>query len=92
MRQCHVTGLVNRKLKSMVKRSGHYSVFGVYEVTQQGRDWLSDSNHNRSLMPSVDDVSDVQSNTSVSSGASSSNPLLGDSSQKRVRQGKVPTQ
>lgn len=35
MKQCHVVSLVNRKLKSMVKRSGHYSVFGVYEVTQK---------------------------------------------------------
>ena len=41
MKQCHVVGLMNRKLKSMVKRGGHYSVFGVYEVAQKGRDWLS---------------------------------------------------
>ena len=38
MKQYHVVGLVNRKLKSMVKQSGHYSVFGTYEVTPKGRE------------------------------------------------------
>ena len=82
MKQCHVVGLVNRKLKSMVKRSGHYSVFGVYEVTQKGRDFISTDGKEEVMLPCIDDVDSIQTS---SPDASSESCHEGN---KRVRHGK----
>ena len=32
IRQCHVAGCVDKQLKSIIKKSGHYSIQGVYHV------------------------------------------------------------
>ena len=73
MKQCHVAGFVNRKLKSMVKRSGHYSVFGIYEVTPKGRDWLSKDEKDKIMMPSTDDSDSIIAGPSTSGVSSEDN-------------------
>ena len=85
MKQCHVAGLVNRKLKSMVKRSGHYSVFGIYEVTPKGRDWLSNDRKDEIMMPSTDASDSIISGSPSTSEVSSED---NSENQKRVRHGK----
>ena len=37
LRQCYVNGLVQMELQSLIKRNGHYSVYGVYFPTDKGR-------------------------------------------------------
>ena len=88
MKQCHVVGLVNRKLKSVVKRSGHYSVFGKYEVTPKGRDWLSDEKKDSLMMPSCDTLDSTLSANPTASEASSEGVSENPLNSKRVRHGK----
>ena len=38
LRQCYVNGFVKMELQSLIKRNGHYSVYGVYYPTDKGRD------------------------------------------------------
>ena len=66
MKQCHMVGLVNRKLKSMVKRSGHL-VFGIYEVTQKGRDSISNDGKDEIMLPSIDDSESIPASTPATS-------------------------
>ena len=37
MRQCHVLGLVNYELQSLIKGNGHYAVMGVYSPSEEGK-------------------------------------------------------
>ena len=37
LRQCYVNGLVQMELQSLIKRNGHYSVYGVYFPTDKGQ-------------------------------------------------------
>ncbi len=41
MRQCSVNKLVDMELRSMIKCSGHYSVYGVYLPTTKGREAIN---------------------------------------------------
>ena len=41
MRQCHVLGLLRKELRSILKRSGHYSIQGVMVVLAKARNLLS---------------------------------------------------
>ena len=43
MRQCHILGLVDYKLQSMIKRNGHYSVMGVLCPLPEGNLHLTES-------------------------------------------------
>ena len=43
IRQCHVAGYVDKQLKSIIKKSGHYSIQGVYHVlTKANKDLASE--------------------------------------------------
>ena len=37
LRQCFVHGFVKMELQSLIKRNGHYSVYGIYYPTEKGR-------------------------------------------------------
>ena len=47
LRQCYVNGFVQMELQSLIKRNGHYSVYGVYFTTDKGRDTIHE---NRDVM------------------------------------------
>ena len=38
MRQCHVEGIVEKELKSIIKKSEHYCIQGMFHVLPKGRD------------------------------------------------------
>ena len=38
MRQCHVEGAVEKELKSIIKKSGHYCIEGLLHVLPNSRD------------------------------------------------------
>lgn len=69
-------------LLTLVKRSGHYSVFGMYEATQKGRDSISDDGKDEIMLPSTDDSESIPTSTPATSSEDHSE------SQKRVRHGK----
>ena len=60
----------------MVKRSGHYS--GVYEVTQKGRDWMSNDDNEDMMLPSkiTDDPDSTTSPSPMTSEESSKTSAL----------------
>ena len=37
MRQCHVLGLVNYRLQSLIKGNGHFAVMGLYSPSDEGK-------------------------------------------------------
>ena len=37
MRQCHVKGVVEKQLKSIINKSGHYCIQGIFHVLPKGR-------------------------------------------------------
>ena len=43
MKQCHVLGLVNYELQSLIKGNGHYAVMGVYSPSAEGKKSVTDS-------------------------------------------------
>lgn len=46
IRQCHVAGYVDKQLKSIIKKSGHYSIQGVYRVLPKANeDLASEDSH-----------------------------------------------
>ena len=46
IRQCHVAGYVDKQLKSIIKKSGHYSIQGVYHVLPKAnKDLASEDSH-----------------------------------------------
>ena len=42
MLQCHVLGLVQKQLRSVIKKSEHYSIQGVLVVQDKGREVAAD--------------------------------------------------
>ena len=43
MRQCSVNKLVDMELRSMIKSNGHYSVYGVFLLTDKGQEAVTNS-------------------------------------------------
>ena len=84
MHQCNVLGLVQRELKSIKKQSQHYSVQGLYKVTSQGAEFIT--NEEKLIIP-INKHNKVPSKTNPSrttqTQTQSSNPP-----NRRVRKGK----
>ena len=87
MRQCYVQGLVNGQLKSMIKKSGHYTVLGTYQVTALGRETVSSNTpFLLPVAPSEAEVNSKQIRTSAfNSGTCFS---LSHNEKKKERQGR----
>ena len=51
---CHVYGLVQRQLQSIINRTGSYSIEGLYKVTHKGRLYIEEGK--RLLVPLVEDT------------------------------------
>ena len=43
LRQASVSGVLERELKSLIKKKGHYYIQGLYKVTPKGRETLLNS-------------------------------------------------
>lgn len=44
IRQCHVTGFIEKELKSIIKKSGHYAIQGVLHVLPKAHEELAKDN------------------------------------------------
>ena len=68
IRQCHVAGYVNKELKSIIKKSGHYAIQGVYHVLPKAIDEISNEDTSVLLCraPSVEEMSCSESVQSTS--------------------------
>lgn len=51
---CHVYGLVQRQLQSIINRTGSYTIEGLYKVTHKGRLYIEEGK--RLLVPLVEDT------------------------------------
>jgi len=40
MSQCHVHGVVEKELRSIIKKNGHYCIQGLFRVLPKGRDMV----------------------------------------------------
>ena len=83
MRQCHILGLVDYKLQSMIKRNGHYSVMGVLCPLPEGNLHLTE-NKPLSLPCKVVTVKP----TTYTTASCSFSPPLDCEKSKRKREGK----
>ena len=87
MRQCHVLGLIQYELRSMIKGNGHYSVMGVYSPLEASKKYIDTVE--TLLLPG--DVLSSKVSPDVSTQPTASNSVGGCSSQdtpKRKRMGK----
>ena len=44
IRQCHVTSVIEKELKSIIKKSGHYAIQGVLHVLPKAHEELAKDN------------------------------------------------
>ena len=86
MRQCHVLGLVNKELKSIIKQSQHYGIQGVYFTTQHGKQLIEtgDKLEIKTNMFNLSNDKIVSQKGKATKGPSAAN----STAEKKVRKGK----
>ena len=89
MRQCHVLGLVNYRLQSLIKGNGHYVVMGLYSPSDEGKQAVYEEKPLilRSTEKSI--PQEKYSHTSSNSSSSSiSGEIVSEGKGKQKRDGK----
>ena len=86
MRQCHVLGLVNYELQSLIKGNGHYAVMGVYSPSEEGKQAVSEEKP--LILPFACPQEKYSDTSSNSSSSSISREIVSEGKGKRKRDGK----
>ena len=86
MRQCHVLGLVNYELQSLIKVNGHYGVMGVYSPSEEGKQSVSEEK--TLILPFACPQEKYSDTSSNSSSSSISAEIASEGKGKRKRDGK----
>jgi len=83
MRQCHVEGVVEKQLRSIIKKSGHYCIQGLFHVLPKGRDIVQQ--RTPFLLPSSTAMVTQHSNAAASDTSSNDKKTTDQKSCKQKR-------